>query len=101
MGKSKKQYIGAIEDEKEAAQTYDWHAIMMQGIRVSKKERHHLTIYDEFLYYYSVESFLIFDIYSGQDKLLLHKRPAHEHGHWLQTNSGMSSSGKDSRRKST
>lgn len=37
MGKSKKQYIGAIEDEREAAQTYDWHAVMMQGIRVCKK----------------------------------------------------------------
>ncbi len=35
MGKCKKQYIGAIEDEYEAAQIYDWHAIMMQGIRVS------------------------------------------------------------------
>lgn len=34
MGKCKKQYIGAIEDENEAAQIYDWHAIMMQGIRV-------------------------------------------------------------------
>ncbi len=28
MGKSKKQYIGAIEDESEAAQIYDWHAIV-------------------------------------------------------------------------
>lgn len=34
MGKSKKQYIGAIEDEGEAAQIYDWHAIVTQGIRV-------------------------------------------------------------------
>ena len=34
MGKSKKQYIGAIEDESEAAQIYDWHAIVTQGIRV-------------------------------------------------------------------
>jgi hypothetical protein len=33
MGKSKKQYIGAIEDEAEAAQIYDWHAIVTQGIR--------------------------------------------------------------------
>ena len=35
MGKSKKQYIGAIEDESEAAQIYDWHAIVTQGIRVT------------------------------------------------------------------
>lgn len=35
MGKSKKQYIGAIEDESEAALIYDWHAIVTQGIRVS------------------------------------------------------------------
>jgi len=28
MGKSKKQYIGAIEDEFEAALIYDWHAVM-------------------------------------------------------------------------
>jgi hypothetical protein len=28
MGKSKKQYIGAIEDESEAALIYDWHAIV-------------------------------------------------------------------------
>ena len=35
MGKNKKQYIGAIEDESEAAQIYDWHAIVTQGIRVS------------------------------------------------------------------
>ena len=34
MGKSRKQYIGAIEDEGEAAQIYDWHAIVTQGIRV-------------------------------------------------------------------
>jgi hypothetical protein len=35
MGKSRKQYIGAIEDEAEAAQIYDWHAIVTQGIRVN------------------------------------------------------------------
>lgn len=34
MGKNKKQYIGAIEDEGEAAQIYDWHAILTSGIRV-------------------------------------------------------------------
>lgn len=28
MGHSRKQYIGAIENEAEAAQIYDWHAIM-------------------------------------------------------------------------
>eukprot|EP00347_Sterkiella_histriomuscorum_P003222 403365125 len=33
MGKSKKQYIGAIEDESEAALIYDWHAVVTQGIR--------------------------------------------------------------------
>jgi hypothetical protein len=27
MGKHKKQYIGAVEDESEAALIYDWHAI--------------------------------------------------------------------------
>ncbi|CDW87865.1 ant-like protein [Stylonychia lemnae] len=31
MGKSKKQYIGAIEDESEAALIYDWHAICILG----------------------------------------------------------------------
>ena len=35
MGRNKKQYIGAIIDEKEAAQIYDWHAIVSQGIRVN------------------------------------------------------------------
>ena len=39
MGKSKKQYIGAIEEERDAAQIYDWHAIVTQGIRVSFGER--------------------------------------------------------------
>jgi len=34
MGRNKKQYIGAIEDERDAALIYDWHAIMSQGIRV-------------------------------------------------------------------
>ena len=34
MGKNKKQYIGAIEDEKIAALIYDWHAIVTSGIRV-------------------------------------------------------------------
>lgn len=29
MGKCRKQYIGAIEDEFEAAQIYDWHAILI------------------------------------------------------------------------
>ena len=28
MGRNKKQYIGAIEDESEAALIYDWHAIL-------------------------------------------------------------------------
>jgi hypothetical protein len=28
MGKNKKQYIGAIEEETEAAIIYDWHAII-------------------------------------------------------------------------
>ena len=36
MGKNKKQYIGAIEDEYEAAAIYDWHSIVTQGIRVSQ-----------------------------------------------------------------
>lgn len=34
MGRNKKQYIGAIEDESEAALIYDWHAVVTQGIKV-------------------------------------------------------------------
>ena len=35
MGRNKKQYIGAIEDESEAALIYDWHAVVTQGLKVS------------------------------------------------------------------
>ncbi len=35
MGKNKKQYIGAIEEESEAAIIYDWHAIITSGLKVS------------------------------------------------------------------
>ncbi len=38
MGKNKKKYIGAIENEDEAAIIYDWHAIITQGLRVSKSQ---------------------------------------------------------------
>jgi len=34
MGRFKKQYIGAIEDESEAALIYDWHAVVTQGLKV-------------------------------------------------------------------
>jgi hypothetical protein len=57
MGKNKKQYIGAIEDEAEAAQIYDWHAIVTQGIRVS-------------ILSYSKKITLCI----GEDKFLIHKR---------------------------
>jgi hypothetical protein len=43
MGKSKKQYIGAIEDESEAALIYDWHAIATNGIRVSNSNINNLS----------------------------------------------------------
>ncbi len=33
MGKNKKQYIGAIENEAEAALIYDWHAIITLGLK--------------------------------------------------------------------
>ena len=34
-GRVKKQYIGAIDDEAEAATIYDWHAIISHGLKVS------------------------------------------------------------------
>lgn len=33
MGKNKKQYIGAIEEETEAALIYDYHAVINHGLR--------------------------------------------------------------------
>lgn len=36
MGNFKKMYIGAIEQEKEAALLYDRIAIMVHGLKVSK-----------------------------------------------------------------
>jgi hypothetical protein len=40
IGRDKKHYIGAVIKEKEAAQIYDWHQIVTQGLRVRLDSRH-------------------------------------------------------------